>query len=101
MSLSGGAFCGLLQELQQHVTNLLYLFLLHPMAGAVDQMKADHLRACACLHCFEYAGPLISAPVLFARDEARGHLDGATRKYYELRGECAQCPAAIPFQPTL
>ena len=66
MSLSGGAFCGLLQELQQHVTNLLRLFLLYPMAGAVDQMTADHVRACGRLHCFEYAGALIGAPVLFA-----------------------------------
>src|ERR1700694_4750296 len=99
--LSGGAFRGLLQELQQQVTNLLRLFLLHPMAGAVDQMTADHLRTCACLHRLIYAGALIGSPVLFARDEARGHVDGAARKCFELSGERARGAAAIPLQPAL
>src|SRR5260370_34524057 len=97
MSLSGGAFCGLLQELQQHVTNLLRLFLLHPVSGAVDQMTADHPLACASLHCFEYAGALIGAPILFARDEARWHVDGAAGECFEFGGERTRGGAAIAY----
>jgi hypothetical protein len=46
------AFSGLLYELQQQVTDLLRLFLLHPMAGAFDEMTTDHARARDCLHRF-------------------------------------------------
>jgi hypothetical protein len=36
------AFSGLLHELQQQVTDLLRLFLLHPMAGAPSMRRARH-----------------------------------------------------------
>src|SRR5450631_4821105 len=61
MNLAGRGCAGLLQELQQQVTNFLGLLLLHPVAGAVDQMTAEHARAGACLHRFKDAGALISA----------------------------------------
>src|ERR1700704_724089 len=71
------------------------------MAGALDQMTADHLRACACLHRFEYAGTLMCAPILLARDKARGHVDGSARECFEFGGERAGSAAAIPLQSAL
>src|SRR3979411_1304421 len=101
MNLLWLSFSGLLHELQQEAANLLRLLLLHPMAGALDQMTADHLRACACLHRFEYAGTLICAPVLLARDKARGHVDGSARECFQFGGERAGSAAAIPLQAAL
>ena len=77
------------------------LLLLHPMAGAFDQMTADHPRACGGLHRLEHAGALISAPILLARDEAGGHVDAAARPGLEFGVECARRAAAIPLQPAL
>src|ERR1035437_2106428 len=87
MSLWAGAFRGLRHELQQQTGKLLRLLLLHPVAGAVDQMTADHAGARGRLHRLEYAGALVSAPVLFARDEAAGHVDAAARTGFEFDGE--------------
>src|ERR1700716_845452 len=101
MNLAGRGCPGLLQKLQQQVTNFLGLLLLHPVAGAIDQMTAEHARARACLHRFKDAGALISAPVLFARDEASGHVDTAAGICFEFGGECALGATAIPLQPTL
>jgi hypothetical protein len=71
------AFSGLLHELKQQVTDLLRLFLLHPMAGAFDEMTTDHARARDCLHRFVDARTLIGAPILFAGNEAGRHVDCA------------------------
>src|SRR5258708_25931699 len=91
----------LLHELQQHVTDLLRLLLLYPMAGAVHQMNAEHLCARALLHRFINARTLIGAPVLLSRDEARGHVDCAAGMSLQFGGERARNAAAIPLQAAL
>src|SRR4030088_2124730 len=91
----------LLHELQQHFTYPLRLLLLHPVAGAIDQMNAEHPCAGARLHRLEDARALISAPILLARDEARGHVDAAARTCLEFGGERARGAAAIPLQAAL
>src|SRR5712691_13057931 len=75
--------------------------LLHPMAGAVDEVTAEHAGASAFLHRLIDPGALIGAPVLLAGDEAGGHVDAAAGKRLELGAECARCPAAIPLQAAL
>src|ERR1700730_18613418 len=101
MNLAGRGCSGLLQELQQQMTNFLGLLLLPPMAGAADQLTAEHARPRACLHRVKDAGALIRAPVLLARDEARGHVDTAAGICFEFGGECARGAAAIPLQSAL
>src|SRR4051794_29486196 len=59
---------GRLQERQQQPTHFRRLLLLHPVAGAIDQMAADHVAAGGLLHGLEHAGTLIGAPVLLAGD---------------------------------
>ena len=54
---SGGAGPG--EEVQQQAGDLGRLLLLYPVAGAVDEMAAEHLRARALLHRLEYAGALL------------------------------------------
>ena len=71
------------------------------MAGAVDQMAAEHAGAGPRLHRLEHAGALIGAPILLARDEAGGHVDGAARNSLHFGGERARRAAAIPLQPAL
>src|ERR1700704_3495140 len=75
--------------------------LLHPMAGAVDEVTAEHAGASAFLHRLIDAGALIGAPVLFAGDEAGGHVDAAAGICFEFGGERARGAAAIPLQPAL
>src|SRR5450756_1650609 len=96
-SLLCAALRSLLQEWQQQVDNLLGLFLLHPVAGAIDQVATEHPRAGALLHRLIDAGALIRAPVLLARDETGGHVDMAARPGFELGGERARGAAAIPL----
>src|ERR1700730_5844492 len=90
-----------LQKLDQQLAHPLRLLLLHPMAGAVDQMAAKHPRARALLHPLEIAGPLVSPPILFAGDKDRGHIDGPARKQLQLSRVEASCAAPIPLQPAL
>ena len=61
-------------EIRAH---LLRLFLLHPVPGPVQQMKAHHVRARAVPHFLHGARGLVDAPVALARDEHRRHIDGA------------------------
>src|SRR5438270_320698 len=91
----------LLEELQQQAANLRRLLLLHPVACAIDQMTADHLRACTRLHGLVNAGTLVSAPVLFPGNEARGHVDAAAGIGLELGTECAGGAATVPLQAAL
>src|SRR5665213_4259838 len=91
----------MLQKLQQQPAYLGGLLLLHPVAGAVDQMAAYHVAAGGRLHRLEHARALIGAPILLARDETGGHIDGAARPYLQFSGECARGAAAIPLQAAL
>src|SRR5262249_43559929 len=52
-----------LEEFDEQPGHFLRLFLLHPVAGAADEMRADHPRARGFLHGLERAGPLIHTPV--------------------------------------
>src|SRR5262249_44702924 len=71
------------------------------MAGAVDQMAADHVGAGTGLHRLEGAGKLVGSPVLLSRDETGRHVDGAARPGLLLRHESARGAAAIPLQAAL
>src|SRR5262249_31043986 len=66
-----------LQELRQQVCYFLWLLLLHPMTGAVHQMKAHHAGACRLPHSPGGARGLVSPPVTFAPNEHGWHVDGA------------------------
>src|ERR1700730_3380398 len=101
MNLTGLSFSGLFHELHQQAVNLLRLLLLHPVAGAVDQVTAEHAGAGRCLHCLIDAGTLICAPVLPARNKARGHVEAAAGIGFEFGSERARGAAAIPLQPAL
>src|SRR5271156_5086552 len=65
-----------LQKVDQERAHPLRLLLLHPMAGAIDQVATQHPRACALLHPLEIAGTLVSSPIAFSRNEHRGHVNG-------------------------
>src|SRR5262252_10949481 len=58
-----------LQELCKQLRHFPRLLLLHPMAGAVHQMEADHAGARGFLHTLGGAWGLVDAPVAFAPDE--------------------------------
>lgn len=60
------------QEIEKHSADLLGLFLLYPMPGALDQIAAEHLRATRTLHALEIAGALIRAPISVAGDKDQG-----------------------------
>src|SRR5581483_12043127 len=94
----GGSLCSPFEEVEQQAAHFGRLLLLHPMAGAVDQMAAEHLRAAAALHRFERAWALIGAPILLARDEAGGHVDAAPRKQRHLVVQHPRRAVAIPLQ---
>src|SRR5437667_6450002 len=72
------------KEFQQQAIHLVRLFLLHPMAGAVDEVDLPHTRAGAFLHLLDGARRLIDAPVAASGDEGRGHVDGAAGEDFEL-----------------
>src|SRR6266852_4619161 len=79
----------LVKELHEQLADLLRPLLLHPVAGALDQVAAHHARAYALLHAFDIAGNLVGAPVALARDEHRRHVDGAAGEHLELGSENA------------
>src|SRR5215510_14676632 len=58
-----------LQELGEQLRHFPRLLLLHPMAGAVHQMKAHHAGARGLLHALGGAWGLVDAPVALAPDE--------------------------------
>src|SRR4051794_21274968 len=61
--LPSAGHSGLVQKLQQQPADLLRLFLLHPMAGAVDQVTAEHPAAGHRLHRLDRAWHLVDPPI--------------------------------------
>src|SRR5205085_6618493 len=98
---SGVLMLRMSKKFQQQASDLLRLFLLHPVPGALDQMTADHAGAGALLHRLIDAGPLIGAPVLLAGDKARGHVDAAARPGFKFGSKRGRSAAAIPLQSAL
>src|SRR6185312_2417542 len=92
---------GGLQELDQKPAHFARLLLLYPMAGAIDEMAADHVGAGFRLHRFIDTWALIGAPVLLARDEGGGDVDGAAGPQLQIRRKHAGRAAAIPLQAAL
>src|SRR5688572_1941766 len=76
------------------------LFLLHPVAGAVDELDAFELWTGA-FHRVEAAGALIDAPVALARHEQRANIDRPSREQLELRREPGHTSDAIRLQAAL
>src|SRR4051794_1108653 len=64
-----------LQELDEQRADPLRLLLLDPVPGAVDEMRAGHVRARRLLHPLQRARILIRAPVAAAGDEHRRLID--------------------------
>src|SRR5688572_25808293 len=89
------------QEVQQQPADRLGLLLLHPMAGAVEQVGADHTGAGGLLHALEGAGPLIDTPIALARDKDRRHVDRAAGKQLQFALERARAARAIPVETPL
>src|SRR6266550_3132442 len=73
------------EELKQQCVHLFWLLLLNPMPGAIEEMESDHMCACGVAHLVDRARRLVDAPVAFACDELRGHVDGTTRESVHLR----------------
>src|SRR6516225_8182442 len=90
-----------LQKLDHERAHPLRLLLLHPMAGAIDQMATQHSRARALLHPLEIAGPLVGPPIAFSRNEHRGHVDGPAGEQLQFALVSALGPAPVPLQSTL
>src|SRR3954447_9262337 len=91
----------MMQEFQQQPADLLRLFLLHPMAGAIEEVTAEHSGAGAPLHRLKHARALVGAPVLLARNETGGHIDAAARPGLQFGREPGRRATAIPLQPAL
>src|SRR3984957_4417490 len=87
-------------ELQQQTTDCLGLFLLNPMPGPIDEMRAPPLRTSRGLHPLKSARKLIDAPIAFARDETRRHIEGAAGKRFKLT-DVLVGKASIPLQAAL
>src|SRR5262249_53407590 len=88
---------GVSQEGDEQFTHLLRLLLLNPMAGAVDQVKANHPGAGARLHAFHSARRLIDAPIALPGNEHRRHVDGAAREGMHLRNALGIASATNPI----
>src|SRR4051794_40871982 len=89
------------EEFEQQPRDLLWLLLLHPMAGALDQMATHHARAGLGLHRLKHARALISPPVLLAGDKATGNINAAAGEGFKLGLERSGGSAAIPLQAAL
>src|SRR5687768_7235643 len=76
------------------------LFLLHPVAGAVDELDAFELWTGA-FHRVDAACALIDAPVALPRQEQRANIDRPSREQLELRRESRHAPDAIRLQAAL
>src|SRR5271163_2583187 len=90
-----------MQKLDQERAHPLRLLLLHPMAGAIDQMATQHPRTRALLHPLEIAGPLVGPPITFSRNKHRGHVDGPAGEQLQFAVVPALRPAPVPLQSTL
>jgi hypothetical protein len=66
--LVGSGFGGIAEELDEQRAHDFGLLLLNPMAGAIDEMKADHVRARAIAHLVHRARRLVDAPIALPRD---------------------------------
>src|SRR5689334_12536229 len=64
----------------------LRLFLVRPVAGAIDHLHSFEVREACPAGCGRAARRAVRAPVLYARDELGGNVDGAARKR-QLLGE--------------
>ena len=58
----------LLKKLDNQLAHFLWLFLLNPMPGSIQEMRAYHLPA-RHLHSLEVAGALVYAPITFSSDK--------------------------------
>src|SRR6516162_5861921 len=89
------------KKLDQQLAHPLRLLLLHPMAGAIDQMTAQHPGAHALLHPFKIAGTLVGPPIAFSCNEDRGDVDGPAREQLQFSGIDASGAAPVPLQAAL
>src|SRR5690606_22683795 len=101
-SIEGSVRCARpCQELGEQADCFGWLFLLDPVARAIDEVASQHPRAGPGLHRVEGAGLLVNTPVAGAGDEAGRHVDAAAGKQQELRPEALVGRAAVPLQPAL
>src|SRR3954471_11073489 len=91
----------LLEESEQKCNGLFRLFLLRPMARAIDQFADEHVGAGLFLHALERTWRLIHAPVAAAGQKQAWHVDGATGEQFLLASENTCRGHAIPLQAAL
>src|SRR5690242_2962698 len=96
-----GSLLGEFQEAQQEPDDFRASLLLHPVASTVDEFAEQHVGAGLGLHGLEHTRSLVDSPVLLARDERGGHVDGAAGPGLQFRIECTGGAAAIPLQTAL
>src|SRR5579871_869078 len=89
------------QEAKDQSADGFGLLLLHPMAGAVDQMDALHLRAGLVLHRLQRTRVLIDAPIALAADEARRHVDRAAGEQAQAGDQLGLAAAPVALQAAL
>src|SRR5262245_14252131 len=90
------------EELHEQRGGFLRLLLLHPVAGAGNEVRAAEIGAHLRLHALELARLLVHAPVGRAGDVHRGNADFLPRAGgAELRREIGAGGAAIPLQAAL
>ena len=90
-----------LEEVQQQFADPGRLLLLHPVPGAVEQVRAGEASACRVLHTLDSARPLIDAPVTRARDEDRRDVDGPPGEQLQLGLERTAAAGAVPVEAAL
>jgi hypothetical protein len=83
------------QKLYKQLYHRFWLFLLHPMTGAVNQVNAFHLSTSSLLHAFECAGCLINAPVTLPTYEHLRNIDSAVCEQLELGVVLGRQPDAV------
>src|SRR5437764_11011592 len=90
------------EEVDEQGGRVLRLFLLHPVSGAGNQVRAAEVAAAPALHALELAGLLVHAPVARAGYVHRRNIDRLARgRGRELGGVPRVRGAAVPLQPAL
>src|SRR5579864_3151078 len=86
------------QEVEQQTTERPRLLLLHPVSGAVNEVRPLVVRGDLGLEALESTRVLIHPPVALAAHERSGHVDRPSRKQLEI--DVART-ATIPVEAAL
>ena len=85
------------QEADQLLAHDLWLFLLRPVAGTIHQLHSSEFRIPGLSGSLSASRDPVGAPVLFARNELRGDVDGPPRECELLGNVCGKRGTAVPI----